>query len=158
MQMHLVLLFRIHWYLYRLERRKERTQKQSLCLWRENGKWMLELESHRFFKWLVLKSPYLVEAGKRVVLAFLCHPSPVVEYSSVPASWISKGHPLPGSHFFTAQFSFDRAVALSGVTRQQRWSISVDYILSYFVIIVTISILSSSSHSKDKCKGPSSKH
>lgn len=83
---------------------------------------------------------YLVEAGKRVVLAFLCHPSPVVEYSSVPACWISKGHPLPGSHFFTAQLSFDRPVALSGITWQERWSISVDCILSYFIIIISISI------------------
>lgn len=117
---------------------------------------MLELESQSHFKLFVLKSPYLVEAGKRVVLAFLCHPSPVVEYSSVPTSWISKGHPLPGSHFFTAQLSFDRPVALSGITWQQRWSISVDYILSYFVIIVIIIL--SSSHSKDKYKGLSSKH
>lgn len=80
--------------------------------------------------------PYLVEAGKRVVLSFLCHSSPVVKYSSIPSCWIRKRHPLPGSHFFTAQFSFDRPVALSGITWQQRWRISVEYILSCIVTVI----------------------
>lgn len=73
-----------------------------------------------------LSHPYLVETGKRVVLALFCHTSPVVEYSTIPASWIGEGHPLPGTHLFTAQLGFDCPVALSSITGQQRGCISVD--------------------------------
>lgn len=69
--------------------------------------------------------PYLVKAGKRIVLPLLCYASPVVEYGSIPASWVGEGHPLPGPHPLTAQLGFDSPVALGGVAGKQRGGVSV---------------------------------
>lgn len=70
--------------------------------------------------------PYLVKAGKGVVLALFCHTSPVVEDSPISASWIGERHPLPGTYLFTTQLGFDCPVTLSSITGQQRGCISVD--------------------------------
>lgn len=108
MEMQLVFLLRVHRYLY--------------CLFRETGRRanVLFNKGHIDVFWLkraetVLNS-HLVETGKRIVFAFFCHSSPVVEYSPIPSSRITEGHPLPGTDLFTAQFGFDCPVALGGVT------------------------------------------
>lgn len=143
MEMHLIFLLWVHWYLHSLWRQTEE-QKEYWGL----GRFFLSESIHLKRRWQDRKTlkcmlfvcflhdwlnlewersyPYLIEAGKRVVLAFLCHTSPVVEYGAIPASWICERHPLPGTHFFTAKFCFDCSVALSSVTRQQRWCISGD--------------------------------
>ena len=68
--------------------------------------------------------PYLVEACKRIVFALLGCASPVMEYGSIFAGRIGEGHPLPGTHLFTAQLGLDGPVALSCIARQQRRRIS----------------------------------
>lgn len=69
---------------------------------------------------------YLVESSKWIILSFICHSAPVMEYCPIFACWICEWHPFPWPNTATANLGLHLLVALIGVCRDQGRSISTN--------------------------------